>query len=115
MPNFQKPDTPTAMSKRCNELYEMLKTRSTFTKQEIAGHFKVSVRSAREMVSTIAKRRPIIATSNKRGYRLASQSGDYLDAKHQWAEIDSRIAELEARKLPLIRFCEKVEKTQDSI
>lgn len=112
MAEIRKPDIPPKMMAKCNETFRMLKTGSTYTKQELSKHFSVSERTAREMISTIAKHQPIIATSDQRGYRLALTFNDYDEAKHQWAEIDSRIAELEARKKPLIRFCQKVEERQ---
>lgn len=114
MGEIRKPDMPPKMMSKCVEFYDMLKTLKTFTKEEIAAHFNISERSARDMVSAVAKLQPIIATSDQRGYRLAGTLKDYNDAKHQWAELDSRIAELEARKKPLIRFCEKVEKIQST-
>ena len=104
-----KPDIPPKMFNKCNELYQMLKSGKTYSKEQIAEHFGVSVRTAREMISIVAHYQPIIATSDSRGYRLADKGKDYEDTKHQWAELDSRIAELEARKKPLIWFCEKVE------
>lgn len=110
MTAIKKPETSPKIRERCKELYGMLRSRSVFTKEQIASHFNTSERSAREMISEIAHYQPVIATSDKRGYRLAMTKEDYEDARHQWAELDSRIAELEARKKPLIRFCDKVEK-----
>lgn len=104
-----KPQTPKNMQTKCNEMYRMFRTEQVFTKQQFSKHFNVSERTAREMVSTVAKSHPIIATSDKRGYRLARRMSDYEDAQHQLAEINSRIKELQSRKKPLERFCELVE------
>lgn len=69
-------------------------------------------RSAREIIAVIAERRPIIATSDCKGYRLALTESDLSDVEHSWAEIDSRIEELEKRKKPLIDFYDKTKYKQ---
>lgn len=96
------------MLKRVNELYALLKER-TWTKEELAQHFNINERTVREMVAELGKRQPVIAVSDNTGYRLAQKMKDYDDVKHAWAEIDSRIEELEKRKKPLIRFIEKAD------
>lgn len=110
----KKPELTPKTRSRCRELYNTFKVRP-LTKQEVAKMLGTCERTAREMVSEVAKHAPIISTSDTKGYKLATKLCDYEDAKHAWAEIDSRIAELEARKKPLIKFCEKCEQIQRSI
>lgn len=64
-------------------------------------------RSAREIISYIAGYCPIIATSDNKGYKLAKTTADLEAVEHAWKELDSRQAELERRKQPLIKFYEK--------
>ncbi|MCM1043337.1 MAG: hypothetical protein NC350_03915 [Corallococcus sp.] len=91
---------------RLNEMYALLKQR-TYSKEELCKLFDTGERQVRLMVSTIAKRRPIITTSDSKGYRAAVTVKDYEDARHSWAELSSRQQELEERCRPLIEFCEK--------
>lgn len=107
---IRKPATPPKIQEKSKELYAILKTRKTYTKQHIAEYFGVSERTAREIISTLAKRQPIIATSDQRGYRLACTTADAEEVRHQIAELNSRISELQARKAPLERFMELYKK-----
>ena len=63
-------------------------------------------RQIRELISILAKRVPVIATSDSKGYYVASKPEDLEKVEHQWKEIDSRIAELDKRRKPLIDFYE---------
>ena len=106
----KKPELPEMVKKRANELYLMLKKR-TYTNEELQLHFfgKVSTnnnRRARDLISTLAKRVPVIATSDSKGYYVASAAEDLEKVEHQWKELDSRIAELDKRRKPLIDFYE---------
>ena len=71
-------------------------------------HFNTGERQIRDMVTLLAKKKPVVSVSSGKGYAVASRVQDYDDVRHAWQEIDSRIAELEERKKPLIDFCEKV-------
>ena len=104
-----RPNLPSNMAEKCNQMYKMFRTGATYTKEELSNAFGASERATREMISYIAKRRPIIATSDRRGYRLAIYTRDYEDCKHQYAELQSRIDELTARKQPLEQFCKACE------
>lgn len=64
-------------------------------------------RKLRIVLSNIAKVKPLISTSDQKGYYIAKTKADLELVRHQWLEIDSRIEELEARKAPLINFYEK--------
>ena len=103
---IKKPEMGEATRARLNELFLMLKER-TYKKAEIMAHFGVSERTAREMISIVSKRAPIIATSDNCGYRIATTANDIEAVTHSWQEIDSRQKELEERKKPLIKFYEK--------
>ena len=104
--DIKKPEMTEATRARLNELYSMLKERN-YKKAEIMLHFGVGERTAREMISIVSKRAPVIATSDNSGYRIARTAEDLEEVIHSWNEIDSRQKELEERKKPLIKFYEK--------
>lgn len=54
-------------------------------------------RRVRDIISILAKRKPVIATSDSRGYSLAKSEEDVERAIHLWKELDSRQKELEER------------------
>lgn len=103
---IKKPTMSKTTKKKLNELFLMLKSR-THTKAEVMAHFCVTERTAREMISTLSKKVPVIATSDNCGYRIATTANDIEAVTHSWKEIDSRQKELEERKKPLIKFYEK--------
>ena len=105
---IKKPEMSKKTRARLNELYLML-TQRTYKKLEIMSHFGVTERTAREMISVISKKAPVIATSDNSGYRIAITAEDLTAVEHSWKEIDSRQAELEERKKPLIEFYEKAQ------
>lgn len=104
----------TAGQAYANEVYKHLAVATKpLTKAEICERLgweynKNNERRVREVISILAKRRAIIATSDQRGYKLAKTAEDVEEVKHQWAEIDGRIKELEERRTPLINFIERV-------
>lgn len=110
---FEKPKL-TAGQAHANEVYKLLAgSVKPLTKAEICRHLgweynNNNERRVREVISLLAKRRAIIATSDQRGYKLAKTAEDIEEVKHQWAELDGRIRELEERRKPLIEFYEKV-------
>ena len=106
----KKPELSSAIKARANELFLMLKSR-TYTKQELQEHFfgktnSNTERQIRDLISTLAKKVPVIATSDSKGYSIPRTAQDLEKVKHQWKEIDSRIAELDKRRKPLIDFYE---------
>ena len=103
----KKPELSAALRGRLNELYRLLKTRR-MSKAELMVHFNTGERQIRDMVALLAKKKPVVSVSSGKGYAVARRVHDYDDVRHAWQEIDSRIAELEERKKPLIDFCEKV-------
>lgn len=101
--------------KQCRQLYNYLKVSGVCTKEELCHSLGLEYntsndRRIRRLVSIIAKRLPIISTSNQKGYRIALKTEDLDNIIHQWKELDSRIRELEERKLPLIKFYEANQK-----
>lgn len=83
----------------------------TYTKEELAAHFGYTCRAIRNCISRVANYYPIIATSDKKGYKLAhwtmemdSQELNDVNEEilHEIAELNSRIKELKARLKPLI-------------
>ena len=64
-------------------------------------------RKVRMLLSYIAKVKPLISTSNQKGYYIARKKEDKDAVIHQWNEIDSRIKELDERRKPLIKFYEE--------
>lgn len=96
------------LKERVNTLYLTVKDGHPFTKEEVCQICGVgSERQAREIISTLATIKPIISTSDSKGYRMAVSQNDIEDARHCWAELSSRMEEIEKRILPLIKFCEK--------
>ena len=93
-----------------NTLYRLLMAYDVVTKEELLaelGWDSRKDRQLRELLSMIAKKKPLIATSNQRGYKIAKTKEDLEEVIHEWKELDSRIKKLEERKKPLIEFYEK--------
>ena len=105
-PNLDK------IKERANLLYIHLKDGILRTKPELCNilgweYNTSNDRRIREIISMLAKKVPIISTSDNKGYRMAKNICDLEEVEHQWKELDSRIQELEERKKPLIDFYEK--------
>ena len=93
-----------------NKLYMFLKAQDVVTKEEMLeflGWGKNKDRQLRDILSLIGKKKPLIATSDQKGYKIAKDISDLEEVEHQWKELDSRIANLEERRTPLIKFYEK--------
>lgn len=93
-----------------NKLYRFMMLNGQVTKEQMLnflGWDSKKDRQLRDLISCIAKKVPVISTSDSKGYRIAKTKGDLEAVVHQWKEIDSRIAELEARKNPLVKFYDK--------
>lgn len=88
-----------------NSLVRILR-QTSMTKQEVMSRFDVPERTARDMISEIAKRVPVIALSDSKGYRIAVTEDDIEDAKHAFFENRKRSGEIEKRNKPLIDFLE---------
>ncbi len=104
---IEKPVTE-GMKDKVNRMYLVLRRGGYFTKEQLAEELNIkSERSVRDVMSTLSKKKPIIATSDNRGYKLAMTTDDLEEVVHSWQEIDSRIDELDARRKQLIAFYDK--------
>lgn len=63
-------------------------------------------RKIRDTINVIKKRKPIVATPDRKGYFAPIQKEDLEEVIHQWKYIDSIIEDLQETKKPLILFYE---------
>lgn len=94
-----------------NMLYRFLMKNDVVTKEEMLAHLgwdKSKDRQLRDLLSMIGKKRPLISTSDQKGYKIAKTQADLGAVEHQWKELDSRIEQLQARRKPLIKFYEEI-------
>ena len=84
-------------------LVEML-TGGTVTVRAVMFNFGVDERYARRMLSDIAKAYPLIAVSDRKGYRIATSAQDIDDVRHAYNENRKRAAEVLKRNAPLEKF-----------
>ena len=108
---YGKPTLSNSQEK-ANELFLYLKSIGDYaTKEEIGVYLGVkNERSVRDIISLLATKKPILSNSGGKGYKLAQTIDDLEEIEHTWAEIDSRIEQLQERKKPLIKFYEKYKK-----
>jgi DNA-binding winged helix-turn-helix (wHTH) protein len=109
MMEIKKPMTENE-KKNGNLLYKYLMQNDIVSKEQmlaVLGWDSKKDRQLRDLLSMIGKKRPLIATSDQRGYKIAKTKADLEEVIHQWKELDSRIEQLEERKKPLIDFYEK--------
>lgn len=108
---YGKPTLSNSQEK-ANELFLYLKSKGDYaTKEEIGAYLGVkNERSVRDIISLLATKKPILSNSGGKGYKLAQTIDDLEEIEHTWAEIDSRIEQLQERKKPLIKFYEKFKK-----
>lgn len=93
------------IKKKANILWDYMRTRGYVTKDEICVVTGcTNERSAREVVAVLATVKPIISTSDSKGYKLARTRADIDDVMHSLNELTSRQNELERRKAPLNEF-----------
>ena len=107
--SFEKPMTEN-QKMNGNKLYKFMKNNDVVTKEQMLdclGWDKSKDRQWRDLISCIAKRVPVISTSDSKGYKIAQTKQDLKDVVHQWKELDSRIEELQKRREPLIKFYEE--------
>ena len=109
MAKIEKPITDN-MKDKANKLFIFLKNIGRYaTKEEIGEHLGVKdERVVRDIISLLATKKCIISTSSSKGYKLAQTIEDLDEVCHAWSEMDSRIAQLEARRKPMIEFYEKM-------
>ena len=101
-------------------IIDLLLTDEPLTKEELKEKLHAtSEREVRDIISTCAMHYPVIAVSNKKGYRRAKNI-DSLENEHLLAEIDevrqqinelkSRVACLKKRMRPLVAWLKVAEK-----
>lgn len=100
-----KPELKQA-EQRANQLYHYLKDGRTVTKAQICeiyrwGYNSNNDRRVREIIALLGSKKPIIATSDKKGYKLCQTKEE---AQHQYNELLSRIHELQKRLPPLEKY-----------
>ena len=104
----KKPELTKAMKDKLNSMARLLWQRF-YTKQELMEIYGVGERQVRMMITEISHRVPVIATSGTNdGYKIARTADDLELVEHSWAELSSRIEELQKRIEPLIKFREKI-------
>lgn len=63
-------------------------------------------RTVRDVIAALSTKVAIIANSKTKGYKLALTDADKEEVRHTWAEISSRIEEMQKREKTLIKFLE---------
>ena len=94
-----------------NKLYKFLMAHDIVTKEEMfefLGWDKKKDRQLRNLLSLIGQKRPLISTSDQKGYKIAKTKEDLEEVEHTLAEISSRVEELQKRMQPLYAFRDKV-------
>lgn len=107
---FEKPMSEN-QKENGNKLYRFMKYNDFVTKEQMLAHLgwdKTKDRQLRDLISMIAKKVPVISTSDSKGYKIAKSPADLEEVEHQLKEFDSRIQEIEKRKEPLWKFRDKV-------
>lgn len=117
-----KNEKPTTEKQKdiANEIYRiLLLARKFMSKEDICAKLGweynlTNDRKVRDTINLIKKRKPIVATPDKKGYFAPILRGDLDEIVHQWQYVDKVIADLEETKKPLIKFYEKAQKILDN-
>jgi hypothetical protein len=109
MAKCEKPITDN-MKHKVNECYLFLKGIGRYaTKEEIGDYLGVSnERTVRDIIALLATKKPILAHSGGKGYKLCRSETDLEDAEHTLAELSSRMEEIKKRMQPLYAFRDRV-------
>lgn len=92
------------ISKKYASIIADLKKETQY-KEDLCLKYKYSERAIRMILSEISFYYPVIATSDRRGYRIATDEDDDInDVKHTVNELLSRCTQLKKRCKPLIAF-----------
>ena len=97
------------ISKKYASIIADLKKETQY-KEYLCLKYKYSNRTIRMILSEISCYFPVIATSDRSGYRIATDEGDYVDVQHTVNELLSRCTQLKKRCKPLIAFLKGGEK-----
>lgn len=111
---IEKPEISEAIWERCKTLLRYFKenpdrdiTKKEICEEALGWEYPRQERQTREVISNLGKAVPIIATSDTRGYRLATTAEDMEKVKHQLNELNSRKLELDLRCDPLKKFIDR--------
>jgi flagellar biosynthesis/type III secretory pathway chaperone len=88
-------------------LYLFLKQNDVVTKEQMLEHLgwdSKKDRQLRDLLSLIGKKRPLISTSDSKGYKIAKTQKDIEEVEHTLAEMSSRVEEIQKRMQPLYSF-----------
>lgn len=108
---YEKPMTEN-QKKYGNMLYKFMKNNGCVTKTQMLaalGWDNSKDRQLRDLISQIAKKVPVVSTSDSRGYYIPKDEKDIELVKHQKNELVSRINELQQRVTPLNKFIEEID------
>lgn len=97
------------ISKKYASIIADLKKETQY-KEDLCFKYKYSERAMRMILSEISFYYPVIATSDRSGYRIATDEGDEVDVQHTVNELLSRCKQLKKRCKPLIAFLKGEEK-----
>lgn len=105
----EKPITEN-IKQKANALFDYLMAQNDYvTKEKIGEHLGIkNERQVRDVISLLATKKPIISHSGNKGYKLAKTPSDLQEVERCWAELSSRVEELQKRIEPLIKFRDKV-------
>ena len=110
MVKYEKPMTENEKANG-NKLYKYMMVNDVLTKDQMLAYLgwdSKKDRQLRNLISFIAKKVPVISTSDSRGYKIAKTKEDLEEVEHQIKELDCRIEEMEKRKEPLWKFRDKI-------
>lgn len=108
MNKAEKPEFTDEMRAKLNSMVRLLYKRF-YTKQELMEIYNVGERQIRMMITAISHRLPVMSTSGtNNGYKIATNPEELELVENSWAELSSRIEELQKRISPLIRFRDKI-------
>ena len=100
------------ISKKYANIIADLKKETQY-KEDLCLKYKYSERAMRMILSEISFYYPVIATSDRRGYRIATDEDDDInDVKHTVNELLSRCKQLKRKCKPLIAFLKGGEKNE---
>lgn len=112
---IKKPELSERDKKLGNEIHRILMAHDRpitkeFICQSIGWEYNLSTeRKVRDLLSKIAKVKPLISTSDQKGYYIARTKEDLEAVKHQWLEHNKRVQEINERIAPLQKFIEQFE------
>lgn len=112
---IKKPELTERDKKLGNEIHRILMAHDRpitkeFICQSLGWEYNSSTeRKVRDLLAKIAKVKPLISTSDQKGYYIARKVEDLEAVKHQWLEHNKRVQEINERIAPLQKFIEQFE------